>query len=505
MFVCGLQFPLSNYHTHGLHPLLILAVGMALVLGAIVLLRLNAFVALIAAAMLVSLLAPGPLDEKLTRVAEAFGTTAGSIAIVIAMAAIVGQCMMESGAADRVVRAFLNVLGENRGGAALAGSGFLLSIPVFFDTVFYLLIPLARSMYLRTGRHYLRYVMAIAAGGTVTHTLVPPTPGPMIIADTLKVDLGLMMVIGLLIGAPVTLVGLAVARWMDRRYPLVMRPIPGSDGDAAPVPAVAPPGLFPALLPILLPVVLISTHTILSRLAAGAPDGAPIAAARQWTALLGNPNLALMAAAAVAVALYVRQRRATRAQTARMIEGALMSAGLIILITAGGGAFGAMLRAAQIGPSIQRLFAGDAAASGVIILLLAFGIASVLKFAQGSSTVAMITTAGMMAAMIEPASLSFNVVYLAIAVGAGSLVGSWMNDSGFWIYCRMGGMTEPEALRSWTVLLALLGITAMAINVLLAVMMPMRPDAAGTGFGRPAQDTPRIERLDPALDRLVHN
>jgi GntP family gluconate:H+ symporter len=179
-----------------MHPLLILLIGMALVVGAIVIVRLNAFIALIGAAMVVSVLAPGPLDQKLARVAEAFGTTAGNIAIVIGMAAIIGQCMMESGAADRVVRAFLNVLGEARGGAALAGSGFVLAIPVFFDTVFYLLIPLARSMYRRTGRNYLRYVMAIVAGGAVTHTLVPPTPGPLVIADTLNVDLGTMIVMG---------------------------------------------------------------------------------------------------------------------------------------------------------------------------------------------------------------------------------------------------------------------------------------------------------------------
>jgi H+/gluconate symporter-like permease len=181
-----------------------------------------------------------------------------------------------------------------------------------------------------------------------------------------------------------------------------------------------------------------------------------------------------------------------------MIEGALMSAGIIILITAGGGAFGAMLRAAQIGPAIHDLFAGRALGADLTILVLAFFISSILKFAQGSSTVAMITTAGMMAAMFDPASLSFNVVYLAIAIGAGSLVGSWMNDSGFWIYCKMGGITEREALRSWTVLLVVLAVTAMVVNVVLAAVLPMPARAASQ-----AKDAMRIERLDPALDRLI--
>src|SRR5690606_16053829 len=131
-------------------------------------LRLNAFLALISAAMIVSLLAPGPVGERMTRVATAFGTTAGSIGIVIALAAIIGRFMMASGAADRIVYAFHRLLGPNRGAEALTASGFVLSIPVFFDTVFYLLVPLARSMYRRQGRHYLQFLLAIGAGGTVT-------------------------------------------------------------------------------------------------------------------------------------------------------------------------------------------------------------------------------------------------------------------------------------------------------------------------------------------------
>ena len=171
-----------------LSPVLILIIGMAVVIGAIALLRLNAFVALIAAAIVVSLLAPGEAATKITRIAEGFGRTAGSIGIVIALAAIIGKAMMDSGAADRIVNAFLSVLGEKRGGAALGATGFVLSIPVFFDTVFYLLVPLARSMYARTARHYLKYLMAIAGGAAATHTLVPPTPGPLAVANALGVE-----------------------------------------------------------------------------------------------------------------------------------------------------------------------------------------------------------------------------------------------------------------------------------------------------------------------------
>jgi gluconate:H+ symporter, GntP family len=133
-----------------IHPLANLAIGILTVIGLIVVLRFSAFIALIVAAVLVSLLAPGPLAERITRVAAAFGETAGKIGIVIGLAAVIGQCLMVSGAADRIVQGFLRLLGRKRGNLALAGSGFVLSIPVFFDTVFYLLVPLARSMHRQT-------------------------------------------------------------------------------------------------------------------------------------------------------------------------------------------------------------------------------------------------------------------------------------------------------------------------------------------------------------------
>jgi len=158
-----------------MHPLLILLIGVVTVIGLILVLRLNAFLALIMAAILVSLLAPGAWPAKVARVGEAFGSVAGKIGIVIALAAIIGQCLMESGAADRIVRSLLRVLGESRAAAALLAAGFVLSIPMFFDTVIFLLVPLARSLWRRTRKNYVLYITALAAGAAITHTLVPPT------------------------------------------------------------------------------------------------------------------------------------------------------------------------------------------------------------------------------------------------------------------------------------------------------------------------------------------
>jgi GntP family gluconate:H+ symporter len=365
------------------------------------------------------------------------------------------------------VSAFLTVLGEKRAAHALQASGFVLAVPVFFDTVFYLLVPLARSMYTRTNRNYLRYLMAIAAGGVATHTLVPPTPGPLAVAGTLGVDIGMMLLIGLVVAVPASAVGLMFAGWVDRRMPVPFRRellgMPDVDVSAArPL-----PGLAASFLPIVLPVLLISANTIAS---IATTDETLLAVA----SMVGNANLALLVAALIAMLVYRRQRTASAAQMAEMVETALMSGGVIILITAGGGAFGAMLQAAQIGPQIQALFA-DGGTSGLIFLLLSFAVASLMKIAQGSSTVAMITTAAMIAAMLEGTeALSFHVVYLATAIASGSMVGSWMNDSGFWVFTKMGGLTEVEGLKSWTPLLAVVGGTAMLVTVLLAIAMPMK-------------------------------
>ena len=462
-----------------MHPFVILVIGMVVIMGAIIGLRLNAFLALIGAAMVVSFLAPGAQAIKISRVAEAFGRTAGSIGIVIALAAIIGTAMTESGAADRIVGGFLNVLGEQRDAVALAATAFILSLPVFFDTVFFLLAPLARSMHGRTNRNYLKYLVAMSASGIATHTLVPPHPGPLAVADTLGIDLGVMILMGIVIAIPGAIVGYVFGAWIDRRMPIPMRLTPSVEAHAGDdlrvlgfVPAL---GFLPALWPVVLPVILISFGTMIDAMRVWAPGYASTwAAMRPVTSVIGNANLALLIAAVAAMLLYHRQRRPTREQMAKMVESSLMGAGVVILIVSAGGAFGAMLQAAQIGPAIQQLFTTRGEAPGVSVLLLAFAVTSVLKVAQGSSTVAMITSAGMLAAMTKGMSLPFHSVYLGTAIAAGSLVGSWMNDAGFWVFSKIGGVTEVESLRSWTPMLAIVGCTSLATTLLLATLMPLR-------------------------------
>ena len=459
-----------------LHPLMILAVGMLTVILMIALLRMNAFIALITSAVVVSLLAPGDLSEKISRVAVAFGSTAGSIGIVIALAVVIGKCMMDSGAADRIVRGFLSLLGEKRSSTALMASGFVLSVPVFFDTVFYLLVPLARSMHRRTKKHYLKYAMAITAGGVITHCLVPPTPGPLIMADNLGIDIGALIMIGVLVAIPAAVVGMFFSGWVDRRMNIQMRPLGGELSEPEPLEDHLLPGLLVSLLPIILPVMLVSTNTIVRAMAEGATEGSGLNRVAGIAAVLGDVNLAMLISAAIAMLMLKNKRVLTNAQLAKVVEVSLMSGGMIILITAAGGAFGAMLKAAQIGPAIESLFKGSGSqpTGGLILLGLGAFIASMIKIAQGSCTVAMITSSAMIAAMLTSTeTLGYHPAYLATAIGGGSLIGSWMNDSGFWIFVKMTGLTEAEGLKSWTPLLAIIGFTAIVVSFLLAMILPM--------------------------------
>lgn len=489
-------------------PLIILGVGMAVVLGLIIGLKLNAFLALITAAMVVSLMGVGLMGgdwwDSIARVATAFGKSAGGIGIVIGMAAVIGKCMLDSGAADRIVRAFVRLFGEKRSPVALMGSGYVLAIPVFFDTVFYLLVPLARSLYRRTHKRYLLYVLAIACGGAITHTLVPPTPGPLVMATTLGFDVGLMILVGGLVALPSAAAGLIFSDLLDRWMPIPMRSI-GEQPEPEPLKDSELPSLWLSLLPVVLPVLLISTNTVVETTAKSlirkeliqqkvemqpeeingkinellrTPDAITNATAKKLancagvTNVFGNANFALLVSTIIAIWTLVKQRGLSRGETAAAVETALMSGGVIILITAGGGAFGAMLKAAEVGEAIKILFAGPGG-GGMSMLLLAFGVSAVLKVAQGSSTVAMITGSAMLAGIASPEALGFHPVYLATAIGGGSLVGSWMNDSGFWIFAKMSGLTETEALRSWTIMLIVLGTVSLGVTMALATLMPL--------------------------------
>lgn len=416
--------------------------------------------------------------DALELTAQEFGSTAASIGIVIVLAAIIGQCLLESGAADKITRSLLRLLGQERASFALMGSGYFLSIPVFFDTVFFLLIPLARALRMRTKRDYLSYVLAIAGGAVITHSLVPPTPGPLIMVENLSplgLNLGTAILGGFLIGLIPAGTGLLFTHWRNRSMDLPFRDAPGSSRDDLEEIVQRSenrlPSLTASLLPVVLPVVLIAGHSIFKTLDDQmiVPLGKVVL---EWSAVVGNKNFALLAGAAFALFLLKRQRHHSFRQLRERLEPAIMSAGVIILITSAGGAFGKMLYRTGIGEALSSISGGEPI-SALALIVLAWLLSSLMKIAQGSGTVAMITASAMVFSLSEGIRLSFHPLYLFAAIGFGSLVISWMNDSAFWVICKMGGLTEKETLTTWTPLLVVIGIAGLLEVLILSQLLPM--------------------------------
>jgi GntP family gluconate:H+ symporter len=450
-------------------PLLVLALSMALVIGLIVWLRLHAFLALLIGAVVVGLATPAiPLTSTAQAVATEFGVVCGRIGIIIALASFIGIGLQQSGGAARIGAAFLALTGPRRAHLSMWASGYVLSVPVFFDTVFYLLQPLARAMHARARQGYTLYLMGIMAGGAATHVFVPPTPGPLAAASQLGVDLGLMIILGATVGLVGSLAGVLYSQFAARRWPdsaARTRALIEQASEETAGPAAEPmPSLGLALVPILLPVFLISGFTATTALKVQGPIVG-------WFGFLGDPNVALFLAAVVTMYLLWSVRGFSREQVAQVAEDAFASAGTIILITAAGGAYGGMLTKAGVGASL----AASAQAFGLPLLLLAFLLASLLKFAQGSSTVAIITTASVLQATYTAGVPGLpHPVYAALAAAGGSLVGSWMNDSGFWVIAKMGGLTNAETVRLWSMTAAIVGTTGFLAAVLLQFVLPLR-------------------------------
>ncbi len=450
-----------------LHPLVVLLIAICVVFFLIIRLKINAFLALICAAITVGVLSSQvAFGEVMPETAAAFGRVCGGIGIVIALAALIGQCLMESGAADKIVRVFVRAIGEKNASLSLLTSGYVLSVPVFFDTVFYLLVPLARAMRVRTGKNYLFFLMAISAGGAVTHSMVPPTPGPLAMADTLNIDLGTMILVGAIVAVPMSLAGWLFARLRNTQMEVPLRETAGLTLEELEALAAKQEEQLPSfglsMAPIVLPVLMITANTLSGALGVTGPMA-------DLAAFIGNPNFALLVSAAIAMYLLMRQKGYSLTEMQGPVETAFASGGLIILITAAGGSFGGMLQKAGVGKVL-----GDMASEfGIPLLLLSFLLGSLLKVAQGSGTVSMITVSAIMAPLVVD-NLGFHPVYIACAIGSGSLVGSWMNDSGFWVYTKMSGLTETESLRTWTPLLAVLGVTGYVVSQILAIVMPLR-------------------------------
>ncbi len=469
-------------------PFAVLIICVTMIIVLITKLRVHAFLALTLTAITAGLLsAPGSLPgepekshwvQAVELTTQEFGNTAGRIGIVIGLASLISMCLMESGAADKVVRRFLAVFGEKRAGLAVLLSTYVVSIPIFFDTLFMLLVPLAKAMRLRTGKDYVLYTLAICASGVITHSMVAPHPGPLAMAETLKVDLGLSIIFGLLSGLIPLAGAWFTAKWINSRIEVPLRETPGSpladlhkivEKDEKELPSFTL-----SILPVILPILLISIASVFQAIKDA--QGHLLLKANypllfDWVEFLGNRNTALIIGSFISVAVLMKQRGFSFSKVGELVGQPLETAGIMILITSAGGAFGLMLKHAGVGDAIKAVAAGHS----VNLLILGWLVSLIMRIAQGSATVAMLTTSAMIVPLINDAgSLPYHPVYLFLAIGYGAIGVSWMNDSGFWVVSRLAGFTERETLSTWTILLTAISICGLIGTLILAAVLPFK-------------------------------
>lgn len=485
--------------------LLALVLGIAAIIVLVLRTRLDAFIALLIAGLLTGVIAGQPLTEIVGSITTGFGNTLGSIGIVIGLGVAIGKILEVSGAADALARSFLKAFGQGREEWAMGTVGSLVSIPVFCDSGYVIMNPLARAIARVKRGGYVALALALGCGMTLTHHMVPPTPGPLAATGILGADLGLVIVTGLVFTVILLPVVVVYARWVgplleDTVIPEVReavygrlaavgagapdsgpRSVSGATGTTADVevveqsstgghvsdevtgvetydpsvhlgepPAGAKPhrvGAFLGSLPLLIPLVLIIGNTVtaaIDRNQQGVLSGEYEPSS--WTtpfAFLGNPVVALIIGAVLAV--YVLLPRWTpRTKVQGWFADAAASAGLILLITGAGGAFGQVLRDSGVGDALAEAIA----ATALPAFLVPFVIATVVRIAQGSGTVAMITAASVTAPLV--ATLGVNPVVAVLACTTGSMVFSYFNDSYFWVVTRFTGLEGTAALKGWS-------------------------------------------------------
>ncbi len=405
------------------------------------------------------------------RLSEGLASTFKKLGVPVTMAAIVGACLLESGAAARIVTAIIGAVGVNRTAPALTVSGFFLGVPVYFDNVFYLLLPLAKAVGRQRPEMYLSAVMAIIVGATMAHSLVPPTPGPLFVANELNVSVGTMMLGGSIVGAIAASVGFGYGmlckRWIHLTVPQATESesLPKTDNQSA---RELP--LWLAALPIALPIGCLGGSEIIKYYAAADERFASVLPHFQFLAVLGDPAIVFIIAAIISIAI-LRLGSSTQRVTQSISKG-LADAGVSVLLTCAGGAFGASLKELHIAEALSQQFNSVASPWG--ILVTAFLLTAVIRAAQGSATVAMLTSSAIVAPAIANIELPFHPLYVALAVGCGSKPLPWMNDSGFWQVATMTGMNTSQTLKTFTVALTLMGVTGFGVTLLGAWMLPLR-------------------------------
>ena len=434
--------------------------GIALLLLLILRFKLPAFLALLLSSISVGVFAGISITKILSTLQEGMGNTLGFVAIVVGLGILLGGLLEHSGGAEALAQQLLKSFGEKRTDWALVTAGFLLAIPVFFDVAFILLVPIVYSLQRKTGKSILLYGLPLLAGLAITHAFIPPTPGPVAVAEILSANLGWVIAFGFVVGLPTAAIsGPLFARIISEKIMVKAPVISSIEGQNK----ATTPSLGVILLVIGLPLGLIVLNTLFTSFTITSTLPLFIG---ETLALIGHPFGALLIANLVAWYVLGKKRGVSSAALNQLANRSMAPAGLIILLTGAGGTFKQMLITTNAGKMLAEVFA----AQGVPLLLFAFLAAVSIRLLQGSATVAMITAAGLTAPLLNEALTAPQKALIVLAIAAGASILSHVNDSGFWLVSKYLGLTEKETFRSWsimTLLIALVGFASISLLWLL--------------------------------------
>ena len=434
-----------------------LALTIAFIIFATAKYKIHPFLTLIIASLGMGLVGGLETEIIIKSLSEGFGNTLKSIGIVIACGSIIGTYLEKTGSAKSIARSLLKITGNDRSPLAMNLTGFFVSIPVFCDSGYVILSTLNKAINRKTGISLAVLGTSLAAGLYATHVFVPPTPGPLAAASILGANIGRVLIYGFIVAVPVSLVGWLWSIYYCSRFSVNSDLMEEQEKDEV----SQLPDVFTALLPIIVPIFLITIKSVIDHPSIVLQNNA----FEKIISFIGHPIIAILFGVFMAM---ISMRNLSKEQHFNWVADGLKAAGTIILITGAGGAFGNILRATSISDVINK-----GLIDFEIGLLLPFFIAALLKTAQGSSTVSIITTAAMIAPLLDALGLSSEMgkVLSVLAIGAGAMTVSHLNDSYFWVVSQFSKMSTNVALRSHTIATLLQGITAILLIQVLSLFL----------------------------------
>jgi len=429
--------------------------------------KISAFISLLITSILVGVLAGMPLNGILKTIEKGMGGTLGFVATVVGLGAIFGQMLESSGGAESLAHSLIKKFGKDRAPWAMVITGFVVAIPVFLDVGLIILAPILYALSRDTKRSLLFYGIPLLAGLAVTHSFIPPTPGPIAVADIIEADLGWVIFFGFILGFPTAVIagpvfGKYISKKIDLQPPKdLFDPDAVSTNETKTLPSFR---LIAILIAMPLLLILISTFTDMG-IKTELISPSIIA---DILIFIGHPFSALIIATLLAIWFLCIKRGMSRQKVLELSTKALGPAGIIILITGAGG----VLKQVLVDSGIGTIMAESFADSALPPILLAWLLSAVVRVTQGSATVAMITSAGIIASVLPVFELNApEMALIVISIASGATLLSHVNDSGFWLVSKYFGMDEKQTLRSWTVMESIIAFCGLGFSLLASLFV----------------------------------